>query len=219
MAHNQSSSGPPVEAIIPITHMKSKTAVLLLGATLIIPVLLAAGCGRKAAPEGPQVAVTPPKPQEAANQIEQAFSGTSTEVKTVATAASQALRTAVGWLNGFIIVKFGIPSLVVTIGTQFLWRGAVLVLTQGGNFSLGFIKETFFHPLLVGKIGFFRPTYLAGDIRDNLLVFTRSFFSLDLVSPTSPASLTSGDSVPCSSTASSSSAFKASSSRVVSGNW
>ena len=57
-------------------------------------VRLAAGCGRKAAPEGPQVAVTPPKPQEAANQIEQAFSSTSTEVKTVATAASEALRTA-----------------------------------------------------------------------------------------------------------------------------
>ncbi len=37
----------------------------------------------------------------------------------------------IGWINGIIIVKFGIPSLVVTIGTQFFWRGAVLVLTQG----------------------------------------------------------------------------------------
>jgi simple sugar transport system permease protein len=59
----------------------------------------------------------------------------------------------IGWLNGFIIVKFGIPSLVVTIGTQFFWRGAVLVLTQGANFSLVYIKKTFFYPLLVGKIG------------------------------------------------------------------
>jgi simple sugar transport system permease protein len=64
---------------------------------------------------------------------------------------------AVGWLNGFIIVKFGIPSLVVTIGTQFFWRGAVLVLTQGGNFTLAFIKQTFFYPLLVGKIGDYIP--------------------------------------------------------------
>src|SRR5512142_1878305 len=63
----------------------------------------------------------------------------------------------VGWLNGFIIVKFGIPSLVVTIGTQFLWRGAVLVLTQGGNFSLAFIKQTIFYPALVGKIGGYVP--------------------------------------------------------------
>ena len=63
----------------------------------------------------------------------------------------------IGWLNGFIIVKFGIPSLVVTIGTQFFWRGAVLVLTQGANFSLEYIKPTFFYPLFVGKIGRYFP--------------------------------------------------------------
>jgi len=63
----------------------------------------------------------------------------------------------IGWLNGFIIVKFGIPSLVVTIGTQFLWRGAVLVLTQGANFSLEYIKSTIFYPMLVGKIGGYFP--------------------------------------------------------------
>jgi simple sugar transport system permease protein len=63
----------------------------------------------------------------------------------------------IGWLNGFIIVKFGLPSMVVTIGTQFLWRGADLVLTQGGNFSLAYIKQTIFHPLLVGKIGGYLP--------------------------------------------------------------
>jgi simple sugar transport system permease protein len=65
--------------------------------------------------------------------------------------------SAIGWINGFIIVKFGIPSLVVTIGTQFFWRGAVLVLTQGGNFSLEFIKQTIFYPLFVGKIGGYFP--------------------------------------------------------------
>ncbi len=63
----------------------------------------------------------------------------------------------IGWINGFIVVKFGIPSLVVTIGTQFLWRGAVLVLTQGANFSLEYITSTFFYPLLVGKIGGYLP--------------------------------------------------------------
>src|SRR5512142_3078490 len=61
----------------------------------------------------------------------------------------------IGWLNGFIIVKFGIPSLVVTIGTQFFWRGADLVLTQGANFSLEYVKQTFFYSLFVGKIGYF----------------------------------------------------------------
>ncbi len=63
----------------------------------------------------------------------------------------------IGWLNGIIIVKFAIPSLVVTIGTQFFWRGAVLVLTQGANFTLTYIESTFFYPLLVGKIGGYFP--------------------------------------------------------------
>ncbi len=59
----------------------------------------------------------------------------------------------IGWLNGYIIVKFAIPSLVLTLATQFFWRGAVLVLTQGANFSLDYIKQTIFYPMMVGKIG------------------------------------------------------------------
>jgi simple sugar transport system permease protein len=65
--------------------------------------------------------------------------------------------TIIGWINGLIVVKFGIPSLVATIGTQFFWRGAVLVLTQGSNFTLSYIKQTFLYPALVGKIGGFLP--------------------------------------------------------------
>jgi simple sugar transport system permease protein len=63
----------------------------------------------------------------------------------------------IGWLNGMIIVKFGIPSLVATIGTQFFWRGAVLVLTEGKNFTLSYVKESFLYPLLVGKVGNYFP--------------------------------------------------------------
>jgi simple sugar transport system permease protein len=59
----------------------------------------------------------------------------------------------IGWLNGVIVVTFGIPSLVATIGTQFFWRGAVLVLGQGKSGTLGYTKETFLHPLFVSKIG------------------------------------------------------------------
>jgi simple sugar transport system permease protein len=63
----------------------------------------------------------------------------------------------IGWLNGVIIVRFGIPSLVATIGTQFFWRGAVLVLTEGKNYTLSYIKESFLYPALVGKIGGYFP--------------------------------------------------------------
>jgi simple sugar transport system permease protein len=58
-----------------------------------------------------------------------------------------------GFLNGVIVVQFGIPSLVATIGTQFFWRGAVLVLSEGKNGSLLYAGESLLHPILVGKIG------------------------------------------------------------------
>jgi len=37
----------------------------------------------------------------------------------------------VGLLNGIIIVRIGIPSMVATIGTQFFWRGVVEVIRAG----------------------------------------------------------------------------------------
>jgi simple sugar transport system permease protein len=88
---------------------------------------------------------------------ETAFIGNTTIRVLLAIIAALLAGTIIGWINGAIIVKFGIPSLVVTIGTQFLWRGAVLVLTSGANFTLEYIKETIFYPMLVGKIGGYLP--------------------------------------------------------------
>lgn len=58
-----------------------------------------------------------------------------------------------GLLNGAIVVKLGIPSLVATIGTQFLWRGAVMVLTNGEGLGMTPVRETLLYPALVGRIG------------------------------------------------------------------
>ncbi len=57
----------------------------------------------------------------------------------------------VGLSNGFIVVKFGIPSLVATIGTSYFWRGATLVILNGKGASLVPAKGTFIYNLLVGK--------------------------------------------------------------------
>ena len=86
-----------------------------------------------------------------------AFIGNGTIRVFLAIIAALVAGTIIGWINGIIVVKFGIPSLVVTIGTQFFWRGAVLVLTSGTNFPLEYIKDTIFYPLLVGKIGGYFP--------------------------------------------------------------
>jgi simple sugar transport system permease protein len=88
---------------------------------------------------------------------ETAFIGSATVRVFLAIIAALIAGALIGWLNGIIIVKVGIPSLVVTIGTQFFWRGAVLVLTQGSNFTLEYIKQTPWYPMLVGKIGGYLP--------------------------------------------------------------
>ena len=78
----------------------------------------------------------------------------------VAFIAALVTGTLIGWFNGLIIVKFSIPSLVATIGTQYLWRGAVLVLSQNQSGSLIYVKQSLLHPILVGKIGGSFPTQM-----------------------------------------------------------
>lgn len=58
-----------------------------------------------------------------------------------------------GLLNGVLVTKVRIPSLILTIGTMFLWRGAVMVGTQGRSTSLLPIKGTAFYQIFVGEIG------------------------------------------------------------------
>jgi simple sugar transport system permease protein len=70
--------------------------------------------------------------------------------------AGVAAGLGVGLLNGVIVVRFGIPSLVATIGTWFFWAGIVIVGTgsvgAGTDFANGFVTS-----LLTGRIGGYVP--------------------------------------------------------------
>jgi simple sugar transport system permease protein len=66
----------------------------------------------------------------------------------------------VGLLNGIIVVRLGIPSLIATIGTQFFWRGAVEVIRKGQGESLVIAKGTTLRTLLVGKVYNYWPAQL-----------------------------------------------------------
>ncbi len=57
-----------------------------------------------------------------------------------------------GWINGLIVVKIGVPSLVATIGTQFFWAGMVLVVTNAQGIGLTFLQGSILHSGLVGRI-------------------------------------------------------------------
>ena len=58
-----------------------------------------------------------------------------------------------GLLNGILVVKVGVRSLIVTIGTMFFWRGMVIVCSGGiGNRVVG-VKGTILFQSLIGRIG------------------------------------------------------------------
>lgn len=66
--------------------------------------------------------------------------------------AGLAAGLGVGLLNGLVVVRFGIPSLVATIGSWFFWAGIVLVGTNGVGAGTGFASG-FVTNLLTGRIG------------------------------------------------------------------
>jgi simple sugar transport system permease protein len=77
---------------------------------------------------------------------------TTTHSTLLAFIACLAAGVFAGWANGMIITKVGIPSLVATIGTQFFWRGVVLVMRSGNGASLVPSKGTLVDTLLTGRL-------------------------------------------------------------------
>ena len=78
---------------------------------------------------------------------------TSTGNITLAVVSSLITGLLAGLLNGILVVKVGIPSLIVTIGTMFFWRGLVMVLSKAKGGSLVAAKGTILFQSLVGRIG------------------------------------------------------------------
>jgi simple sugar transport system permease protein len=64
----------------------------------------------------------------------------------------------IGILNSIIIAKIGVPSIITTLGTQFIWAGLALVLSKGKTLSISDIRQTVFYEAFVGRIGGVLPT-------------------------------------------------------------
>jgi simple sugar transport system permease protein len=77
----------------------------------------------------------------------------------------------VGLLNGALVVLFEAPSLVVTLGTMFFWRGLVLVVTGARPASLVPIKGTFLHSGTVGRLAGYVPSQMVWTIVVAILVW------------------------------------------------
>ena len=71
----------------------------------------------------------------------------------LAVLAAIAVGAAAGAFNGVFVTVVGIPALVVTIGTQYLYRGLTLVLVGGKSYALVDARGSTAYDLLVGRVG------------------------------------------------------------------
>jgi simple sugar transport system permease protein len=72
----------------------------------------------------------------------------STELGVV---AAIAMGAGAGLFNGLFVTLVGLPALVVTIGTQFLFRGLTLALVSGQTTALADTRDAPIYGLLAGK--------------------------------------------------------------------
>src|SRR5579863_8575404 len=69
----------------------------------------------------------------------------------IAVLAGLASGTLVGFLNGVIIAKVGIPSFMTTLGTQFFWAGMATVLSGGKSYALRGAEQSSAWQWIVGR--------------------------------------------------------------------
>ncbi len=66
--------------------------------------------------------------------------------------AALATGVACGWVNAILVVNIGIPSLVATIGTMFLFRGLTNVVAAGNGIALSAARGHFLYEVAVGRL-------------------------------------------------------------------
>jgi simple sugar transport system permease protein len=87
----------------------------------------------------------------------------------------------IGLINGLLVTKIGIPSIVATIGTMFLWGGLVNVLTEGRGIPISAVTASPLHALFVGEVFGLIPAqfiwFVAGSILLGLIYKRHRFGS------------------------------------------
>ena len=70
----------------------------------------------------------------------------------------------VGYINGVIVAKVGVPSIMVTLAAQFFWYGVTVLLAGGLQAALATIENNGIHTLFVGRIYGIIPNPERGQI-------------------------------------------------------
>ena len=70
----------------------------------------------------------------------------------------------VGYINGVIVAKVGVPSIMATLAAQFFWYGVTVLLAGGLQAALTTIENNGIHSLFVGRIYGVIPNPERGEI-------------------------------------------------------
>ena len=58
----------------------------------------------------------------------------------------------VGYVNGLLVAKIRVPSIMATLATQFFWYGITILIAGGLQLNIKEIEETAIHTILTGRI-------------------------------------------------------------------
>ena len=78
----------------------------------------------------------------------------------VAFAAAIVTGLVMGLINGLVITKLGMPSLIATLAMLFVWGGFVTVVSGGISLAIPTIRETAVYAVFAGRLGAFPVQFL-----------------------------------------------------------
>ncbi len=58
----------------------------------------------------------------------------------------------VGYINGLLVAKIGVPSIMATLAAQFFWYGVTVLLANGLQLNIKEVTTNIVHTIFVGRI-------------------------------------------------------------------
>lgn len=71
----------------------------------------------------------------------------------LAFAAAIAVGGAIGFINGLLVVRIGIPSIIATLATLFVWEGATVISSGGLSYNIRAVSDYSLHHVITGRLG------------------------------------------------------------------
>lgn len=85
--------------------------------------------------------------------------------------AALATGTIMGFVNGLVVTKLGIPSMIATLAMMFLWGGLLTVVSGGLTVAIPAIDGTLIQAVMVGRVGGIVPMQMIWAVAISVFVW------------------------------------------------